>query len=513
MALISIIENFVPLNDDRLLRRAEELKPRLFHALHEPVRLRFGGEELGPERLPGLHLGRGEQLILDFGEHLVGYVSLGLAGFGSHPDAPAYLKLDFAERLQEWEEDAEAYDGWLSRSWIQEERLHADLLPCRLELPRRYAFRYLRLTVLDTSPKYRLSVEQAVCRSVSAADRSAVSLRKHGDALLDRLCAVSLHTLADCMQEVFEDGPKRDRRLWVGDLRLQALTNAVSFRNFDLVKRCLYLFAGSRFPDGRVSACVFTEPEPAADDTFLFDYALLYPVILEEYLQETGDEEALQDLYGAAMAQLSYGLAQLDGEGLVNEQAVKDSFIDWCDELDRQAAAQGVLIYALGYGVSLANRMGQGERAEQLLRRREELTRAAEKAFWSEEAGCFLSRGQFSAATQIWMALAGVGSPEQRRRAMDMALQHHGGPKMGTPYLHHYAVMALLSVGRKAEALAHMKAFWGGMLSAGADTFWECWDGEHPELSPYGGSAVNSYCHAWSCTPAWLIERFFSPEG
>jgi hypothetical protein len=31
------------------------------------------------------------------------------------------------------------------------------------------------------------------------------------------------------MQEVFEDGPKRDRRLWLGDLRLQALVNDVTF--------------------------------------------------------------------------------------------------------------------------------------------------------------------------------------------------------------------------------------------------------------------------------------------
>jgi hypothetical protein len=45
----------------------------------------------------------------------------------------------------------------------------------------------------------------------------------------------------NCMQEVFEDGPKRDRRLWLGDLRLQALVNDVTFGHHDLVRRCLYL--------------------------------------------------------------------------------------------------------------------------------------------------------------------------------------------------------------------------------------------------------------------------------
>ena len=45
------------------------------------------------------------------------------------------------------------------------------------------------------------------------------------------------------MQTSFEDGPRRDQRLWVGDLRLQALTNYVTYKANDLVKRCLYLFA------------------------------------------------------------------------------------------------------------------------------------------------------------------------------------------------------------------------------------------------------------------------------
>ena len=34
------------------------------------------------------------------------------------------------------------------------------------------------------------------------------------------------------------------------------------------------------------------------------------------------------------------------------------------------------------------------------------------------------------------------------------------------------------------------------------------WDPEHPERSPYGGSVVNSFCHAWSCTPAYIIEKY-----
>ena len=78
---------------------------------------------------------------------------------------------------------------------------------------------------------------------------------------------------------------------------------------------------------------------------------------------------------------------------------------------------------------------------------------------------------------------------------------------MMTPYMHHYFVMALLKTGLRTEAEQHLKDYWGGMLDAGADTFWECWEPEKPGSSPYGGLIVNSFCHAWSCTPAYIIEK------
>lgn len=287
-----------------------------------------------------------------------------------------------------------------------------------------------------------------------------------------------------------------------------ALTNAVSFRNFDLVKRCLYLFGGSRFPDGRVSANVFTKPTVEADDTFLFDYALLYTVTLEEYLQDTGDTEALDDLYDIAMQQVEYALRQLDSTGTVGAEAVKDSFIDWCDELEKSACASAVLLYALRYARRLARRRNDWSQANYLLQQHDALRKAAMERFWNEEQGCFVSQGQISAASQVWMVLADVCSPEQAARAMGKTLTLTEGPRMSTPYMHHYYVMALLRVGLRREAEEHLRHYWGSMLDAGADTFWECWDPEHPERSPYGGSVVNSFCHAWSCTPAYIIEKF-----
>ena len=516
MALISIIEGFQPLGDLRLLDRANQLRPPLRHTIREPaaafrLRERYSTEkdEIALDQIPRLSMGRGENLCLDFGEHLVGYLTLDLSGSGCHPDAPAFLKLKFAETLRELSENSQEYDGWLSRSWIQEEYVHVDLLPSKLTLPRRYAFRYLKITVMDTSPKYKLIVRHAECRTETSADWSVIRPLKSGDELFDRIHTVSLRTLADCMQEEFEDGPKRDRRLWVGDLRLMALTNSISFRNFDLVKRCLYLFAGSRFPDGRVSAGIFTKPAVEADDTYLFDYALMYVVVLEEYLQDTGDTEALNDLYDIAMQQVEYALRQLDRNGVIRPETVKDCFIDWCDDLDKSACAAAVLLYTLRYARRLARRRNDWSQANWLLQQQDALRSAAVAQFWSSDQQCFVSNGQISAASQAWMVLADAVPPELARKAMERAVKQTDGPRMATPYLHHYYVMALLRTGMREEAERHLKHYWGGMLNAGADTFWEAWDEEHPDSSPYGGKLVDSYCHAWSCTPAYIIEKYF----
>jgi hypothetical protein len=44
------------------------------------------------------------------------------------------------------------------------------------------------------------------------------------------------------------------------------------------------------------------------------------------------------------------------------------------------------------------------------------------------------------------------------------------------------------------------------MIAAGADTFWEVYDPATPLSSPYGDIHINSYCHAWSCTPSYFFR-------
>ncbi|MFW8062547.1 sugar hydrolase, partial [Klebsiella pneumoniae] len=95
--------------------------------------------------------------------------------------------------------------------------------------------------------------------------------------------------------------------------------NDVTFGHHDLVRRCLYLFAGHTREDGMVSANVFVQPEVRADDTFLFDYSLFFVDVLYNYLQSTGDTETVGELWPTARRQIELALTRCDSQGLVRD--------------------------------------------------------------------------------------------------------------------------------------------------------------------------------------------------
>lgn len=506
------------------VEKAEALSPRLFETEVLPKRLvevvadeeAFQGWAVHPageiESLRDLAMGKGDSVIVDFGDHQVGYVSLNVRSVGSPPDAPLRMKLVFGEMPCEMGESFEDYDGWLSRSWLQDELINVDVLPSEIRLPRRYCFRYMKIVVEATSVKYNVVIEDIRCMAVSSGDPSDVApLPPAVPEDLRDMDRIALKTLQDCMQNVFEDGPKRDRRLWIGDLRLQALANYETFRSNDLVKRCLYLFAGMRLEGGEVGACVFEKPAPHVDDTLLYDYALFFVATLHDYYAATGDRETLEELWPVAREQLEIGLRRLDDTGIVKDDPSWWCFTDWHPDLNKQGPAQAVLLYALRRGATLANALEQADTAAWLQERLELVIEATISELWDEEQGFFVSGAgrQVSWATQIWMVLAEVFDEEHNRALLLRLFDVSPAIKPSTPYMYHHLIEALITGGLRDKALEQMRSYWGEMVRDGADTFWELYNPEDKKLSPYGSNLINSYCHAWSCTPTYFIRKYF----
>ena len=455
----------------------------------------------------GKELSEGECEIFDFGNHFVGYLTIKMTSVGSPQDAPAFIKFKFCEREEELNESTENYHGWISRSWIQEEYVHVDKLPCTLSLPRRYAFRYVAVEVLGLSSKYRLKITDAKLTAVTSAPETIMPVGKtEKEQAIDK---IALRTLRECMQYEFEDGSKRDRRLWLGDLRLQALANYQTFRHNDLVKRCLYLFAATADKKGRISACVFTEPRIRADDTFMFDYSLLFIPTLYDYFDATGDYETAKELLPIALQQLKLADEQFIGDIVRDSDALGWCFLDWNLALNKQSGAQAVYLYCLRSAIMLSRMLGEKtESLEELYNRRKD---AAISVFYDKERGLFTSGDgkQISYASNIWFCLAGVLDSSSCAELLARLEKAKDAIKPVTPYMMHHYVQALTDCGETTKARAIINTYWGGMAELGADTFFELFNPDDPTESPYGSRIVNSYCHAWSCTPSYFLRKYF----
>jgi alpha-L-rhamnosidase len=77
-----------------------------------------------------------------------------------------------------------------------------------------------------------------------------------------------------------------------------------------------------------------------------------------------------------------------------------------------------------------------------------------------------------------------------------------------SPYMYHYVLEAMVSCNMFPEAKNLISYYWGGMIKKGADTFWEVYVPENDYISPYKCYIINSYCHAWSCTPNYFIRKY-----
>ena len=512
------------LQSQRFLAKAENLLPRLREwevpARHlvapEMDKLAWQESRLVPvgtvDMLADRDFTTGDSFIVSLPETVVGHLAFRLVSQNGYADSPSRLRITLGELPQEVLDPDKPYHGTLNGSWLQTEIVNIDDLPAEVVLPRRYSCRYIRFDLLGVPQKVRFDRIRIVACGAEA-DLPPAPAGLSGELLaIDR---ASVRTLRNCMQTCFEDGPKRDRRLWLGDLRLQAMVNRVSYRRFDLVARSLYLLVGCVQPDGEVCGCVMEHPFPRPGCR-THDYAMLFPVTLEEHCRWSGDYAIGAELFPVAARQLELMERFFEDDIFIG---INDPYGDWFFvdhdvELDRQAAVQGTMIFGLRALERLARCLGRTAEAEKLAARSAALTAAAKKRFYNSATGLVESgpMRQISFASQIWMILADVLSPEEGRRALTAAEKHPTARRPFSPYMFHYLLEAWIKCGDERKMLELLRDYYGGMIRHGADTFWEVYRPTEPFFSPYNDVRMNSACHAWSGTAAYFLRKGYRYE-
>jgi len=83
-------------------------------------------------------------------------------------------------------------------------------------------------------------------------------------------------------------------------------------------------------------------------------------------------------------------------------------------------------------------------------------------------------------------------------------------PAVGTPYMRSLEATAIARCGQRASMLDGLRDYWGGMIRAGATSFWERYDATadgEAHLAMYSRPYGASLCHAWSAGPVFLLSR------
>lgn len=507
------------------LRKSQEAMPVLAETICRPLSLVTTVED--PSSFQGWRVDKvGEvadyysssinempDVMVDFGRHMTGYFTFHIKTVQGVQDAPIRLKLTFGEVPSEMAVPFDPFPGTLSRAWMQDEVITLYTIGEEVTIPRRISGRYMRIEVLGRPLGGVYAMEDMYFTAVSSAKELMVEpLGTDVPEMIRKINDVSVETLRECMQTVFEDGPKRDRRLWVGDLYLESLANRHSFRNFDLVKRCLYLFAGLTGDDGCIVPNIFEHPEPHCYESMhLLPYSLLFNSTLLEYLKDTQDYETAEDLWCVAVRQIEDALTFMNEDYLYDPE-LRSSwiFFDWRDGLDVTAPMQAAMIFALNQTYELAQMLGKEAEVKEWKTLEKNMIKAARKHMYDKTAGVVVSGSdrQVSVLSQAWMVKAGVLNEKEAQKALRSVMADSESVKPGSPYGTHYVIDAMVLCGMNDEARTYLVDYWGGMVNKGADTFWEAYDPNDDYISPYNFHPLNSYCHAWSCTPVYFIYTY-----
>ena len=449
------------------------------------------------------------EFVLDLGNHYVGNFSFSMDNVDDFISAPVHMTIRFAEDLRELNADFTAYKGNLCASWLQEEIINVDE-PGQVKMERRYSCRYIKFTIRDA--RRLIKLYNFCFTASSSAEMSALKPVTIEDPMLQKMDKIGAYTLKECMQTFFEDGPKRDRRMWTGDLRLQALANYYTFDCREVVKRSMYLFAAGDYDAlGFLPAYIYEKPYYFSGRDHIADYAMFFVCTVCDYFQHTGDRETLDELLPVCKEQMQAFENVLDERGIVKNQPGWFAFIDWCQGLEKMTSLQGVYLYALERFAAILAQIGDAD-AKAYTEQLGKIRKASREHLYDTATGTFVNATDNfdkSVHSQVWMILGGVVDGEEGKKALYAMLRNPEARQPFTPYMQHYVVEALMKLGMTQEAKDYMVWFWGAMVEEGVDTFHEAYVHGDPDFSPYKDHMIDSLCHAWSCTPTYLIRKFF----
>ncbi|MDE3161786.1 MAG: alpha-L-rhamnosidase [Acidobacteriota bacterium] len=352
-------------------------------------------------------------------------------------------------------------------------------------------------------------VENARDATVSAESifypAQATGSFRSSDARLNRIWQTAVDTAHLSMQDSILDGIKRDRGRWIGDDEVIHRVVADIYGDPRLVRAGLEDAIGTAAVTGPVNG--------------LPGYSAWWVISEFEYVQRWGDLDQLRSVQSRMVQLLALMERDLDARHLYAARDGGKPFVDWSpglssDSPESRRAVHFEYLFAFRRAAALLRFTGDSAGATHFDALANAMNSAAQ-ANLIDPTGAFGDRWQTNAIAVLAGAVQTDAQREAVWRVLARTVTTRKPSDIITPYYGSYLLSAMAALGHREEALAWMRAYWGGMLDAGATSFWEAWDpawaGPDPHARLQADDKVGYYAslsHGWSSGPAaWLIEQ------
>lgn len=329
------------------------------------------------------------------------------------------------------------------------------------------------------------------------------------DTLLNHIWDVAAYTLQLTDREVMIEGIKRDRWMWSGDAIQSYLMNYYVFMDAPVVRRTIWALRGK-------------DPVRQHINTIL-DYTFYWFNSVYDYYLYTGDAHFVRQIYPRMQSLMAWVNTRLDQRGMVVGRRGDWVFVDWSpgsmSKSGELSFEQMVFLRSLEAMQLCAGIVGNEADARQYGQQAARLRALITPTFWDQQRGLFVhtfDKGEQSAEVtryaNIFAVLYGYADDAQRAGILHHVLLNDSVMHITTPYMRFYELEALCALGLQQRVADEMRAYWGGMLKAGATTFWETYDPaeKYPQrLAMYGHPYGKSQCHAWGASPIYLLGKYF----
>jgi hypothetical protein len=293
-----------------------------------------------------------------------------------------------------------------------------------------------------------------------------------------RMHAISVATVAVGRQDLYEDCPLREGGHYVADARLQAAFDIITTGVAQTSRRSIRQFAGAQDPDGMIAALT-----PSGTRHRIPDFALQWVCQVDEHVRLTGDDDLLTELRDALGRTMAWADGRWSSAGFNAHGPGWWPFIDWYRFTPEalQAALDAQYAAALRAARSLAERGGDQAAADRYAARLHEVLAVRADMLRHPHAAAILA-----------CAL----DKDVAQSLIDPACFDDFQPATG--YFMFFLCRALIVLGHPMTARRRLDTYWGGMLDAGAGTWWERWSADETVDD-------QSLCHPWSAGPIVLL--------